>query len=379
MIVKYYMTKVRESMYVQDGYVMEDTKDITDKKCPQCAGTMSFDPASGNMKCPFCDYEEVIERDETKPTKAEELDFESAEQTANCNWGVQTKTVICKMCGGESVYDALQIAGECPYCGSNQVMEEKGKDTLAPGGVCTFKIDQRTAASNFKKWLGKRFFCPKIVKETAQPDKFQGLYLPYWTFDAETETTYSARYGIDRKVRQSDGEYKTVTDWHATSGHYKQFIDDELVNASTQHDRSLMQGLEPFNTKDNVTYQPQYIAGFASERYSIGLKEGWEKAKSSIYGKLRNSIRNKIRREKNADRVDNLNTKTMYSNITYKYLLLPIWISSFRYGDKTYQFMVNGQTGKVAGRTPIDKLKVALTVGLTVIVIAAIYFISEYL
>lgn len=366
-------------MYEEEEIVIEKTKEETDRKCPQCSGTMLFDPKTGGLKCPYCDYEEEIKQEEELPTEAEELDFFKAEQTANCNWGVATKTVICKMCAGESVYDALQIAGTCPYCGSNQVMEEKGKDTLAPGGVCTFKIDKKTAGENFNKWLGKRFFCPKIVKETAQADKFQGLYLPYWTFDTDTVTDYTARYGKDHRRRKGNGEYETVTEWHPIKGKYRQFIDDELVNASTQHDRSLMAGLEPFNTKDNVSYKPEYIAGFASERYAIGLKEGWEKAKSSIYGKLRKNIRNKILRENNADRVDNLNTKTIYNNITYKYLLLPIWISSFRYGDKTYQFMVNGQTGKVSGRTPIDKLKVALVIGAGVLALILFYFISEFL
>lgn len=364
-------------MYEEDKIVIEKTKEETDKKCPQCGGTMSFDPKTGGMKCPYCDYEEEIIQEEELPKEAVELDFSKAEETANCNWGVETKTVICKMCAGESVYDALQIAGTCPYCGSNQVMEEKGKNTLAPGGVCTFKIDKKTAGENFNKWLGKRFFCPKIVKETAQADKFQGLYLPYWTFDTDTVTNYTARYGKDRRRRKGNGEYETVTDWYQTRGTHAQFIDDELVNASTQHDRSLMAGLEPFNTKDNVAYKPEYIAGFASERYAIGLKEGWEKAKSSIYSKLRKNIRNKILREKNADRVDNLNTSTIYNNITYKYLLLPIWISSFRYGDKTYQFMVNGQTGKVSGRTPIDKLKVALVIGGAVLLLILLGIFGE--
>lgn len=366
-------------MYEEEQIIIANTKEETDRKCPQCGGTMDFDPKTGGLKCPYCNYEEKIAETKADAGTADELDFSKAEETANCNWGVETKTVICKMCGGESVYDALQIAGQCPYCGSNQVMEEKGKNTLAPGGVCVFKIDKNTAAANFKKWLGKRFFCPKIVKETAEADKFQGLYLPYWTFDTDTVTNYSARYGIDRRRRKSDGSTEIVTDWHPTHGTHRQFIDDELVNASTQHDRSLMAGLEPFNTKDNVAYKPEYIAGFASERYAVGLKEGWEKAKASIYSKLRNTIRNRIRTEKRADRVDNLNTNTVYNNITYKYLLLPIWISSFRYGDKTYQFMVNGQTGKVAGRTPIDKLKVALTIGAGVLLVILYYVFTEIL
>jgi hypothetical protein len=168
-----------------------------------------------------------------------------------------------------------------------------------------------------------------------------------------------------------------VTDWYNTRGIHNEFIDDELVNASTQHDRSLMAGLEPFNTKDNLTYKPEYIAGFASERYAIGLKEGWEKAKSSIYSRLRSNIRKNILREKNADRVDGLKTSTVYNNITYKYLLLPIWISSFRYGDKTYQFMVNGQTGKVSGKIPVSPVKVAITAVGVIAALALLWWIAN--
>ena len=120
------------------------TKQETDKKCPQCAGTMDFDPATGGLLCPFCGFTKAIDAPESA-TAAAELDFESAENTGNCDWGVAKKTVICKACGGEMIYDELQIAGECPYCGSNQVREEKGANSLAPGGVCPFKIDKKTA------------------------------------------------------------------------------------------------------------------------------------------------------------------------------------------------------------------------------------------
>lgn len=354
-------------MYEEENIVFEKTKKETDKKCPRCGGVMEFDPKSSRLRCIYCDYEEKITENRVDAGTADELDFFGAEETGNCNWGMETKTVICKMCGGESVYDAMQIAGKCVYCGSNQVMEEKGKNTLAPGGVCVFKVDKKTAGENFKKWLGKRFFCPKAVKEAAEMDKFCGVYLPYWTFDTDTVTNYSARYGIDRRRKKSDGSSETITDWYTTSGTYKQFIDDELVSASIQYDKMLMSKIEPFYTKENVAYKPEYISGFAAERYVVGLKEGWGRAKSSIYGKLRNSVRQHIRNEKRADRVDNLVTNTTYNHITYKYLLLPIWISSFRYGEKTYQFMVNGQTGKVAGKTPIDKVKVTILICIAVL------------
>ena len=103
----------------------------------------------------------------------------------------------------------------------------------------------------------------------------------------------------------------------------------------------MLKGIEPFNTAENKTYKPEYVAGFGAERYSVGLKEGWEKAKAAIQIRLRGNITNKIRHEKNADHVKDLHLRTAYTNITYKYLMLPIWISSFKYNDKVYQFMVS--------------------------------------
>ena len=338
-----------------------DTVSETDRKCPQCDGVMNFDPEIGKTLCPFCGYEEEIEEDEVFSSSAEELDFEQAELTGNCNWGVEKKTVICKNCSAETIYDALDVANECPYCGSNQVMEAHDKNSLAPNGVVPFSITSDTAASNFKKWIGKKFFCPKLAKESAKPDSFKGIYLPYWTFDAQTQTRYVAHYGKERRVKSGDN-YKTVVDWYKTKGTYSEFIDDQLVLASTKHDSAILKRLEPFNTAENKAYKPEYVAGFLAERYSIGLQDGWTKAKEFIQLRLQKNITEKIRKSNHADRVKNLRINTAYSNITYKYLMLPIWISSFQYNGKIYQFMVNGQTGKVYGQTPISVIKVILTI-----------------
>lgn len=127
-----------------------DTKEETDKKCPQCGGVMDFDPASGRLKCPYCEYTEEIKVKRELPVKAEELDFLSATKTANKDWGVATKTVLCKACGAESIYDAMQTAAVCPFCGSNQVMEANEQDTIAPGGVVPFSISDKEASELFK-------------------------------------------------------------------------------------------------------------------------------------------------------------------------------------------------------------------------------------
>ena len=348
----------------------------TDRKCPACGGTMDFDPATGGLHCPYCDYMEEIKASDLVPEKAQELDFASAELTGNCDWGVAQKTVTCKSCGATSVYDALEVANECPYCGSNQVMEANDVTTLAPNGVVPFKITAQQAGQNFSAWLKGKLFCPSAAKRSARADKFQGIYLPYWTFDADTDTTYTAQYGINRRVKQGDQE-KTVTDWHNTSGTFRHFIDDELVLASNHHDSAILNMVAPFDTEDNKAYKPEYIAGYAAERYSIGLKDAWEKAKAFIKNKLHGLIESKIRSEHRADAVRNVAMNTTYSNITYKYLMLPIYISSFTYKGKIYQFMVNGQSGKVGGRSPVSALRVLVAILIVIAIIALIYFLSQ--
>lgn len=351
------------------------TMQETDKKCPQCGGTMDFDPTTGGLKCPYCDYVEEIKPVSDAPEHADEIALEDAENIENCNWGIATKTVICKSCGAESVYDVQEISAVCPYCGSNQVMEAGDETTMAPGGVVPFRIDAQTASQRFMAWLKGKFFAPKAAKMSVQPEKFKGMYLPYWTFDADTTSTYTAEYGKDRHIKRQDGSVQTRTDWFRTDGVFQQSFDDELVCGTTQHESGILNAVSPFNTEDNKPYKPEYVAGFGAERYTIGVKDAWERAKASIKNKIRSMITQRICVEHGADHVRNLQVSSSFSGLTFKYLLLPVWVSSFKYKDKVYKFMVNGQTGKVAGSTPVSAIKVILTI----LVIIAIIFLIRYL
>ncbi len=353
-----------------------ETQEETDKKCPRCGGVMDFSPETGNLHCPYCDYEEEIKMETDLPEQAEELDFSKAEFTANKDWGVETKTVLCKACGAESIYDVLQTSAVCPFCGSNQVMDQNDVDTIAPGGVVPFSINDKQASQLFHKWIKRKFFCPKLAKESAKPDRFKGIYLPYWTFDTQTISTYTGEYGIDHNRKDRNGNTYTETEWHHTSGRYTEFIDDELVLATKNQDKYTLRGIEPFDTAKNKTYKPEYIAGFVAERYSIGLKDAWATAMTSIKNKLMHHVSDKIQKEHRADRTRNVKLKTSFNDITYKYLLLPVWVSNFKYNDKIYQFMVNGQTGKISGKTPVSVPKVIITILAVIAVIALLYYLG---
>lgn len=357
---------------------MKEVKVDFDAECPSCGASVEFNPVKGLLSCPYCGYEvEIAKPDEESQQTAQELDFHAAKERKNFDWGVDKKIIICEECAAETIYDALQVANTCPYCGSHQVMEASTQETLAPNGVCTFDITDKQAGQNFHNWIKGRIFTPSAAKKSAKPDAFTGVYLPYWTFDTNTVSHYSANYGRHRIVRDSEGNTRTETDWYSTSGIYQQFFDDELVSATTRYDRDMMRKIEPFNLLNNKGYKPEYVTGFLAERYSVGLDEGFDYAKASIHQKIDNAIESKIRWECNADVVAGLTFSTSHDGITYKYLMLPIWLSSFQYKNKVYRFMVNGQTGKVGGSAPISPLRVTLATVLGLIIIYIIYIIAQ--
>lgn len=361
-----------------DESTVVDTMKETDRKCPQCGGVMDFVPETGDMGCPYCGYHEEVESAE-EIKAAEELRFEDAENYANCDWGVEKKTVVCKSCGAETVYDALEIAGECPYCGSNQVMEAADQKTMAPGGVIPFKISKKQANQSFLKWIKRKLFTPRAAKKQAKAESFKGIYLPFWTFDTDTKTSYTARYGINHYYTDKNGKQRVVTHWHFTAGTFDKFFNDEVANATDKHDQNLLRAINNYDTESNVAYKPEYLAGYCSERYCIGLKDAWEKdAKISIDRQLAYEIESYIRITRNASVVANLNMKTRYNDLTYKYLLLPVWMSSFKFKGKTYNFFINGQTGKVGGKSPVSAIRVIIAVILGLIGVGALWLLFSH-
>ncbi len=368
-------SETKENMQdtVQDT-TFEDTIQETDKKCDCCGGVMDFNPAKGNLVCPYCGTEKEIQVN-NKAFTAQEQRFDLSGKKNTCDWGTATKTVVCKSCGAKTVYDVNEIANECPYCGSNQVMEAADENVMAPGGVVLFKLDAKAASDRFRHWIRGKFFCPKLAKDSARPKAFKGIYVPFWTFDSQTSSQYSGRYGINRTVRDKDGKTTVKTTWYHTHGSISYMMDDILVCASSKQNEAMLREIEPYNTKDAAEYRPEYMAGFMAERYTIDSKDAWNTARDRMDAILREEIEQKIRRERHADQIGHIDIQTVHKNVTYKYLLLPVWMSSFQYKGNIYHFMVNGQTGEVGGESPISWIKVFFVIAAVIAVLAILFYL----
>lgn len=204
----------------EEQYYSERTEKETDKKCPNCGATVFFDPATGGMHCDYCGYTCELPSADAE-NEICEMDFESALHTESFDWGEQKKEVQCKQCGAVTVYDALETAAVCPFCGSTSVMPAANENTIAPGAVCPFSVTKEQAGERFTRWLKGKLFAPRKAKKNASPEAFQGVYLPYWTYDAQTTSNFTGRAGYDRTVKDRDGNSKTVTDWRHVSGVYQ--------------------------------------------------------------------------------------------------------------------------------------------------------------
>ena len=361
-----------ENETLPEEIVQGATEDITDKKCPNCGATVAYDPATLSMTCEYCGYHKELPKPEEAGTATQEIDFNSAKLRTSKDWGAKKKNIICKNCGGSAMYDMTETASTCPFCGSTNVMPvDDDEDVMAPGGVVPFEISREKAAELFKRWLGKKLFAPTKAKKSCEAKEFHGIYLPYWTFDSQTTSSYSASYGKDYK----DKDGNTKTRWYKCSGVHDEFIDDEVVYASTKTNDSHIKTVSSFDFSKLRDYDPQFIAGFAAERYSLGLDDGWNVAQRQIREKLEQHIRENVRARYKADRVKDVKLATSYDKITFKYLLAPIWISNFKFNGTIYNFVVNGQTGRIAGKSPVSALRVIIAIILAIVAFGILFYI----
>ena len=342
--------------------INEVTMSNTDVKCPGCGATVKYDPATLKMLCPFCGTSRELPQPEAGAV-IEELDFNAAMQRASVNWGTVRKLIVCANCGGQSIYDASQVSGCCPFCGSTSVMPAaENEQIMAPGALIPFKIDPDKAHKCFVDHVSRKRAVPKGVL-TAKLENFVGLYLPFWTFDTDTVSSYVAQIGFEHT--DSDGD--TYYTYRKYKGVNNQFIDDMIVYATDKVTHPHISKVQNFNFAELVPYAPEYLAGFAAERYTVGLNDGWERAKILIDKKLKNDIGLREKQLHRGDTVKKVDLSTNYYNVKFKYIMAPMYLATYTYGNKRYAVAINGQTGATYCDAPSNLWKIILFIILGVL------------
>jgi len=347
--------------------------------CPSCGATQEFEPKDNCLVCPYCGNKEDI------PTSIETIKEHSYEKYLNSEHFqkiVLTENaleVTCSACNATVTFPPSEVAGECAFCGTKIVAQTKSANPmLAPESLLPFKITQSEATNSVKKWISNRWFAPNALKKFATQNTIGGVYLPFWTYDSYTTSYYKGERGEHYQVTENyteNGETKTrtitKTRWYSASGTISQWFDDVLIPATRSVEQSSLDRLSPWDLANLNAYNPAYLSGYKAQCYQINLQEGFEKAKSVMDTEIRSSVRKDIGGDE--QRISTLTTS--HSAITFKHILLPVYLASYWFNQKIYQVMVNARTGEVQGERPYSVVKIVLFILMILAIIAVLYYL----
>lgn len=352
------------------------TTNQSEVTCKQCAAKLTFAPGTTSLKCEYCGAENEIE---IKTDAVEEIDFEKfLNEKYSSVQKQEISTVRCNSCGAQTTFDKNVVSDLCPFCGSVLVVKDPITQSIVkPGSLLPFKIDTNKAFVQFQTWLKKLWFAPSDLKKFAtQQEKLKGMYIPYWTYDSNTSSRYTGQRGTNYQTTESYtttengktvSKTRTVTKirWTNVSGNVSNVFDDVLVLASKSLPKKYTEKLEPWDLDQLVNYDEKFLSGFRTETYQVDMKDGFTEAKTKMEPVIRNSVNHDI----GGDHQRITTLSTTYNDVSFKHVLLPVWISAYKYNDKVFRFLVNGRTGEVQGERPWSWIKITLAVlaGLAII------------
>jgi ribosomal protein S27E len=341
--------------------------------CPACGGESQWNPAKKAIICPFCGT--------TSPAQAElnaagqevivEHDLAAALRgipDEQRGWQAKKISVKCQSCQAISVFDPERVGQRCDFCGSTALVPyEETKDAFRPESLLPMKLAEAQVRDSIRAWYGSRWFAPNKLKDAALTDTVKGLYIPYWTFDAQAHAEWTAESGYyyyeTEQYRDANGEVQTrqvqKIRWQPSSGALDHFFNDELVPASRGVQEEMLRKIEPFpTTKDLVAYNAGYLSGWVVERYQIDLVAAAAEARGEMEAELQHLCAAQVP----GDTHRNLQVQADFSGQTFKHILVPIWLLTYNYGPGNFQVVINGYTGAIAGKHPLSWVKITLAV-----------------
>ena len=347
--------------------------------CPACGAEAHWNPQKQALVCPFCGVESPGKIDASGEIVEHDLVAALRDvPDSGRGWQADKVSVKCQSCQAISVFDPSRQAQRCQFCGSAQLVPyAQTKDAFRPESLLPFKIAEPQAREMIRAWYGKVWFAPNALKRKALTDTVNGLYLPYWTFDAQADADWRAEAGYYYYTTESyqDNSGRTQTRqvrhvrWEPAAGNLQHFFDDELVCASVGVKRNLLRGIEPFPTTDQlVPYDAGYVTGWTVERYQIDLLGAAKNSREQMEGELRALCAAAVP----GDTQRNLQVEARWTGQTFKHILAPVWLLTYNYGAKPYQVIINGYTGRIAGEYPKSWVKIALAVIAVLIVVIVV-------
>lgn len=339
--------------------------------CGGCGARVEYAPGTTVLRCPYCGFEQQLAA--PARTVVEHDIAELATLPRKPIATIAAHTFVCSKCGAQTQSDA--IADRCQFCGAPVVADLSAGEQIAPEAVLPFAVDRNGMRQSLGAWAKSRWFAPGSLKKVTEAESVTGTYLPHWTFDAKTVSDYTGERGehyYETETYTENGETRTRevqrTRWYAASGTVSRDFDDVLVTGTHQVTTKHLEKLDPWPLTDAVAYQPDYLAGYQALRYDTEPENALEAAK----GRMADVIHGDCERDIGGDEQRVHSVDTRYFDLTYKLMLLPVWIACYLHAGRTFTVLVNGRTGEVVGQRPYSPLKIVLTVLAVLVALAVI-------
>jgi ribosomal protein S27E len=353
--------------------------------CPSCGAEAVWNPSKQMLVCNYCGTSAPMQPGEAGGEVKENCLITALRNIDpdHRGWATATRSVKCQSCQAITVFEPSRAAQRCDFCGSASIIPvDEQLRPIRPESVLEFKISEVNVRESIRQWYGSRWFAPNKLATKALTDTVKGIYIPYWTFDAQVSADWTAMSGDyyyeTESYTDSNGNRQTrqvrKVRWYPSSGHLDHFFDDELVPATRGVDPVLLRKVEPFPTLEDLKpYDAGFLSGWIVEQYQIDLIAAAQSAQNIMEQKTRSLCASQVPGDTHRD----LQVDADFSGQTFKHILVPVWLLSYDYGHKSYQVVVNGYTGAIAGKYPKSWVKITLLILAILAVIGVIAAISN--
>ena len=358
-----------------------EVKDQHRFPCEQCGADYRFDPSNGKLTCDHCGHSTGLAQRGPWASSIREMDFSQAVKGQIDQADVETSRIsTCPNCAALIEFSDSSHATECPFCATPVVTDTGEHRRIKPKGLLPFAIDERRAKDAMTQWLGRLWFAPNGLKDYARKGrKMNGIYVPFWTYDADTKSSYVGERGqvyYETRTVMRDGkphqERIQKVRWFPASGRVARFFDDVLVLGSTSLPKKFTDALEPWDLAELVPYSPEYLAGFQAEGYTVSLEDGYSEAREKMDRVIARDVRFDIGGDR--QRIHSIDTRV--KDVTFKHILLPVWMAAYKYRGKSYRFVINARTGQVQGERPYSAWKIAFAVLIGLAIAACVGYLA---
>jgi len=349
--------------------------------CERCGADLTFSIGAQKLRCEHCGFEKDLAPG-ALPT-VEEHDLQAglkrqSEQRAGDQPAVGTQEVSCQACGGTVAFTGTLTSTQCAYCGEpiQRDRVHAAPDRVPVDGLLTFAVEGTAARAGLAAWVKGLWFAPNEFLKRGVDGTLEGVYLPYFTFDAMTSTEYAGQRGDHYWVEVGSGQQKRRemrTRWSPAWGAFQRFFDDVLVPAVSALPAPLLGKLEPWPLTGVIPFTPGALAGKLAHTYDVELPQAAVSARQAMEAAIEGEVRQRIGGDE--QRVESI--RTGWAGLTYKHLLLPVWLLAYRYQGKSYRVAINACTGEVNGERPWSPWKIGFAVVLGLVAAGVVAYLAQ--